>query len=569
MSPETSAPASARSWFLDLLLVALAVAALLGPHLGRRALWEPDEGRYAEISREMVATGDYLTPRLDGVKYFEKPPLFYWSVAGALEAFGPREAAVRLPGALFALLGCAAAYAAGRRLFGRAAGLWGAAVLATSLLWFGIAHTVNLDMGVSALIAAALLAFLAAAQEAPGWRRRGLVWAFYAAAALATLTKGLIGLLIPAAVIGLYILLFRQWRLLRLVFSPSGIAVFLLVAAPWHLLVARANPEWARFYFVHEHFERYLTRTHDRYEPPWYFLPVLLGGFLPWTLFLPRALAGTRVVAPEERRKIGFLLLWAGFVLAFFSLSSSKLIPYVLPAVPPLALLVGRALARAWEDPPHARLRPVLAGVMGLGAMLALPFLLPASVLGTKGAAFAGLLGGWRLAVGLALLALALAPFLLERAGRKRAALVAVAAGSALFLSAIAAALPRLDALRSVASIAAAIEARERPGDSSGPGGPNGPGDEVISYGQYAQGLPFYLGRRVTVAAFRGELEFGIEAEDTAAWMIGAPEFWRRWRGERRIFLVTDQRRWKRLRGGLAGAEPVARSGQYLLFVNR
>ncbi|HXU44122.1 MAG TPA: glycosyltransferase family 39 protein, partial [Thermoanaerobaculia bacterium] len=128
-------PSQPRTWILDFFLLAAGVALLLGPHLGRRALWEPDEGRYAEIPREMVESGDYLTPRINGIKYFEKPPLAYWAAAGAIRIAGPSETAVRTPLALFALLGCAAVYAAGRRLFGRRAGLWAAAVLLTSPLY--------------------------------------------------------------------------------------------------------------------------------------------------------------------------------------------------------------------------------------------------------------------------------------------------------------------------------------------------------------------------------------------------------------------------------------------------
>ncbi|HEV7518506.1 MAG TPA: glycosyltransferase family 39 protein, partial [Thermoanaerobaculia bacterium] len=157
-APPSAAPRG--SWRRDLLLLALGFALLYGPHLGRRALWSPDEGRYAEIPREMVATGDWITPRLNGVKYFEKPPLFYWLEAGALRLFGPGEWAVRLAPALFALLGILAVYAAGRRLFGRQAGLWAGIVLGTSPLWFGLGEAVTLDMAVSALLTGALLAFL-------------------------------------------------------------------------------------------------------------------------------------------------------------------------------------------------------------------------------------------------------------------------------------------------------------------------------------------------------------------------------------------------------------------------
>src|SRR6185369_4704633 len=133
------------SWKRDLLLLTLAIGLFWGVALGARALWGPDEGRYVEIPREMVATGNYVTPRLNGVKYFEKPPLFYWLEAGALRLFGPHEGSLRLAPALFALLGILAVYVAGRRLFGRLPGLWAGIVLATTPLWFGLGEAITLD----------------------------------------------------------------------------------------------------------------------------------------------------------------------------------------------------------------------------------------------------------------------------------------------------------------------------------------------------------------------------------------------------------------------------------------
>jgi 4-amino-4-deoxy-L-arabinose transferase-like glycosyltransferase len=545
-------------WKRDLLLLAFGFALLYGPHLGRRALWSPDEGRYAEIPREMVATGDWITPRLNGVKYFEKPPLFYWIEAGALRLFGPAEWALRLAPALFALLGVLAVYAAGRNLFGRQAGLWAGVVLGTSLLWFGLGEAVTLDMAVSAFLTVALLAFLLASREADPRKRRLWIWVFYAAAAFATLTKGLIGIVIPGMVLGAWMLVtrdwknWRDWRLIRLALSPAGIALFLLIAAPWHLLVSRANPEFAWFYFVHEHFLRYTTKVHKRYEPIWFFLPILLAGLLPWTVFLPRAIRNawrTTAAAVEERRAVLLLLLWAGLVFAFFSLSDSKLVPYILPVVPPLALLLGRDLAAAWESPRRRGLAYLVlllfAGILGT-AFLVLPKI-------PKAAEFADLLGGYAYALAASLLLMGLLPLLLDRMGRPRAALVAAGVTAALFLSILAASLPPLDASRSVKALARDLLPRLRPGD------------EVASYHDYFQDLPFYAGRTVTVAAWRGELDYGMTHEDVSRWMIGEEEFWRRWNGLGRVFLVVDRRS---APPAVATAQVLARSGNNLLLVN-
>lgn len=554
---------SRKSWLFDLLLLVLVFAALLLPSAGRRALWEPDEGRYAEIPREMVASGDYVTPRIDGIKYFEKPPLVYWATAAAIRVAGTSELSVRSPLALFALLGGLAVYVAGRRLFGRTAGLLAALILATAPLYLGLGQILSLDMPVSALLTASLLAFLLAVREPPGWNRRLLLWAFYAAAALAVLAKGLIGVLIPALVIGAWILLTRQWRLIPVALSPTGILVFLAIAAPWHLLASRAHPEFAWFYFVHEHFERYLSKVHDRYEPPWYFVPVLLGGLLPWTLFLPQALQSAWQTGPAERRETLFLALWAALVFGFFSLSDSKLMPYVLPAVPPLALLVGRWLGKIAEDrpPTPARRSPLRAA---LWALLPLGLLLAAAVAfwptppeGTKDRAFLDLLGGYRPALALCFAAIGLLPFLLDRLGKRRWNLVALILGNALLFSTLGALAPRFDPYRSAKPLAQALLPDLQPED------------EIASYRFYPHTLAYYLERRITIVGYTGELDFGTKHDDTRAWVIDDAEFWRRWNGPGRVFVVVDTGHKKPLPPQLAGGRVVAVAGEWRVVVNR
>jgi 4-amino-4-deoxy-L-arabinose transferase-like glycosyltransferase len=549
-----STPAAAPSWGRDLALLGLALTLYLFPLLGARALWSPDEGRYAEIPREMVASGDWVTPRLDGVKYFEKPALFYWLQAIAIEIFGVREWALRLWVALFALAGCLAVYAAGRHLFGRRAGLLAAAVLATSPLYYFLSQSITLDMTVSVLLTGTLLAALLGLEAPPGGRRRLLLYAAYASAALATLTKGLIGFLLPGLVVLVWVALARRWRRLLPLHLPSGLALFLAIALPWHLLVARANPDFLSFYFVHEHLLRYATKVHARYQPFWFFVPVLLAGMVPWTAFLPRALKLER--DDPRRPEVLFLLFWAGLVLAFFSASSSKLIPYILPCVPPLALLVGRALAAAWEEGRVSR--GALASLLTAGAGLAIALAaVPRALAGRPEVAHvAGLLGGGLYAVAIALAAAGLAPFLLARAGRPRAAILALVAGAAVVLSTLAAVAPAFDAERSVKGLAEALKPRLRPGD------------EVAAFRDYPQDLPVYLGRIVTVAGYQGELEVGMHGEDTSAWIVDEPTFWRRWAGPRRMYAIVETFRYDRL---IAEGRPMtllARSGTHALVAN-
>ena len=271
--PLSSARKNTPSFGRDLLWLALLCAVLYGAGLGRYPLGNPDEGRYAEIPREMVASGDWITPRLNGVNYFEKPPLMYWVVAGCLEIFGPGEWAMRAMPVLFALGGVLLTYGAARTLYGREAGLASAAVLGTSLLYFVIAHLILLDMAVSVLMSATLFCFILGVREPVGPRRRWLFLGLYAGAALATLAKGLIGFLIPGAVMFLWLLVFNQWRRLLPMHLTLGALLFLTIAVPWHVLAAQRNPEWAHFYFVREHWERFTTSTHARTAPAWFFIP--------------------------------------------------------------------------------------------------------------------------------------------------------------------------------------------------------------------------------------------------------------------------------------------------------
>lgn len=545
MSGAVLRRAGGRDWARDLALLVLLLGLLFGAGLGNRALWTPDEGRYVEIPREMVESGDYVTPRLNGVKYFEKPPLFYWLEAGAIKTFGLNEWSARLWPALFALFGCLGVYVAGRRLYDRRTGLIAAAILATSPLYYALGRVVILDMAVSVLLSLAMLAFLVGLREPLGLARRLWLWAFYALAALATLSKGLIGMVIPAMIIGTWIIVLWDWRLLLRIYLPSGLFVFLAVAAPWHVLAAQANPEFARFYFIHEHFERYLTTAHERFKPLWYFVPVLVGGFFPWIVFATQGLAASARGFwrdRQARREELFLVLWAVLIFAFFSLSSSKLAPYILPILPPLALLVAKHLSSRWEEERSTGWNAAFFVIFVTGIVLA-GLLLFAGRDGAEPSRVADAVDELGLVfyfVVATLGVLGLVPWIAYRYRGAAAGIAAAVVAAALFLNAVVLALPGLDERRSVKSLALAVKVRLQPGD------------EVIVYRTYPQDLPVYLERRVTIAEWREELTFGMGVEDTSAWMIDEAEFQRRWRSPGRVYLFILredfdplQARWK------------------------
>ncbi|MEA2602948.1 MAG: hypothetical protein QOF89_3940 [Acidobacteriota bacterium] len=323
--------------------------------LGTIPLLDPDEGRYAEIPREMLLRGDFVTPRLNGVLYFEKPPLYYWLNAVALAALSRPEIASRLTGAGCGLAGLGLAWLLGLSMGGRRTGLQAAIVLGTTPLYVALARTAIIDMTVTFFLSATLTCFWLA-QEKDGDRgARPLWYGAFVSAALATLSKGLIGIVIPGAVVFLFLLFTRRWQVLRRVPWVGGPLLFLAIAVPWHVLAAQRNPDFLWFYFIHEHFLRYATPIADRQQPFWFFGPVVVLGMLPWSGLLPAIVTLFRR-CPERLRDcphLVFLACWAGFVILFFSVSRSKLVPYVLPAFLPLAVLVSLALAEA--DPTRAR----------------------------------------------------------------------------------------------------------------------------------------------------------------------------------------------------------------------
>lgn len=556
--PDGRASTSRRTWLAPLLLVCL-LAVWFGAGLNSRALWTPDEGRYAEIPREMVTSGNYLTPRLDGVKYFEKPPLVYWLTAASIKTFGLHEWSVRLWPAVFALVGCMMVYLLGRRLYGPHAGLLGAVVLALSPLYDLMGGALILDMPLTGWLTIAMTTFLLGTREAPGPRRRWWFYAFYAAMALAVLTKGLVGIVIPGMIIAVWIALLGEWRLLREMYLISGALLFFAIAAPWHVMVSRANPEFAYFYFIHEHFQRYLTQVHHRYKPAWFFVPVLLAGMFPWSALLPAAL---RDLLPrlwrerKQQREVWFLLLWALLPFLFYSLSSSKLIPYILPVLPPLAVLFGRLLAQIWDGERRlgrATLWGLLViGVICAGLFAALPTQMPDKL---KDTAIASDLTWGLYAVAAAALVAGLLPLVMQRWVGRRAMLITLGISGALIVLSFAFMLPRLDGDRSVKALAEIIKPQLRPGD------------EVMTYRDYYQDLPVYLQRRVTIVDWTGELEFGASIEDTSAWMIDDAEFHKRWAEPHRVYVLAGRAKLDELRAALPGPQCVLGSTRAVVMI--
>ena len=334
-----------------------------------RPMFDPDEGRYAEIPREMVASGNWVTPRLDGLKYFEKPVLQYWATATVYSVVGLSNWSSRLwtVGLGFGCLGLIYAWLA--RLYERRAAILGVVLLALSPYFGIIGHLDLLDAGLTFWLTAMVLSFTRAqcSPEGSGAERNWMLLS-WAMAALALLTKGLEVYVLAGMALVAYTVIerdVRPWRRLHLLL---GIPLMVLIAAPWFVAVSLRNHVFAEYFFIHEHFQRFLTDEARRVEPWWYFIALLVIGAFAWLVPLVRAAREAwRAPGPVAHFKpLKFLLLYSILTVIFFSISDSKLATYILPVFPPLAALTGVYLTRR----PRALERSVWAAT-GLAVFVA------------------------------------------------------------------------------------------------------------------------------------------------------------------------------------------------------
>jgi 4-amino-4-deoxy-L-arabinose transferase-like glycosyltransferase len=380
IAPEDGA--SRRRTFLAFLFVALSGAAQLAgtPHLN------PDEGRYLEVAREMIATGDYVVPRIDGHEHWTKPPGAYWAIAASLRAFDLAPWSARLPAYLAALATAAALFALVRRCAGSCAAACAVVVHASMLEPFALFRMATPDSLQAAAIAVALAASFAAREEerdGASARARRLRFGAYAALGVAFVIKGPIGLLVYAAVGAADAIGARRlppWRLV-LGRGAAALGVTLAIGLPWFLVVAARKPELVDYYLRNEVAGRYFTDVHGRTQPFWFFVPVVLGGLLPWTGPALYALAAAiRARGPfaasdapdaatavaRDRDRVRYLAAWFCGTFVMFSLGRSKLVTYVLPLFPAAAALIALAFVRGVGSPALRRLLTATAASTAL-----------------------------------------------------------------------------------------------------------------------------------------------------------------------------------------------------------
>ena len=356
-------------------------------HLGAIGFVGPDEPRYAWIARDMAETGDWVTPRLYGKPWFEKPPLYYWGAAICFKLFGVSEAAARLPSAISALLATLAMAWLAWRVYGGETARWLLLLLPTTVGMIGFSHAAATDMPFSAMLTIAMVCaavivglvperssqdgaqhaapLLDGRLVAPRRWLAPILFGFFLG--LAVLAKGPAGIILCGGAVFFWALFTERWRDVLRLLHPAAIAVFCLTALPWYILCARRNPDFFRIFIIEHNIKRYLTPEFQHIQPFWFYIPVLLAAFLPWTV----GILAVFVDLPS-RSPLSVLFLSLGlFPVLFFTLSQSKLPGYILPAVPPLAWLVATTvtLGTKW---PHRKLLDAAYAITSVALAIAI-----------------------------------------------------------------------------------------------------------------------------------------------------------------------------------------------------
>jgi 4-amino-4-deoxy-L-arabinose transferase-like glycosyltransferase len=557
-------------WALALIFCAIWLGML-----GARTLVPTDEGRYAEMAREMLATGDWITTRLNGIKYFEKPPLQIWMTALAFKFFGLGEWQARLWTGLCGLSGIALTAVAGARVFGRDTGFCAALILASMLFWSAMGHINTLDMGLAGGMTLSLCALLMA-QTSPvasgsSNARRNWMLACWAGMALAVLSKGLIGLALPGAVLVIYTVFARDWAIWKRLHLRSGVALFALITVPWFVLVSLRNPEFPQFFFIHEHFQRFTSKVHHRAGPWYYFVPILVAGLVPWLAVTGQSLwaaaTGTKPAITDVRqtsnavteqpfRPAILLLVWIAFIFVFFSISGSKLPSYILPIFPAIALLIALYLRdssmRAWSL--LGAFNTILALVMLVAAWNLPRFAKDAVDLSNYEMAHP-----WIVAASLTFLAGGL--IVLWAALRRRADLT--------LLATLALSISGFLAVQTL-MIGAEWHGRTRAGVELVPKieAELTPSMPLYSVGMYDQTLPFYLRRTMILVEHPDELEFGLQ-QQPSLWIPDQAEFVRRWRNGPKAIAVTRKEIFDRLQSQGVPMRIIAQDGRRIVITNQ
>ena len=318
--------------------------------LGNRPLWDVDEGMHAATSKDMILSGDWITPQFNGKNFYDKPVLFNWLAAISFLLFGFTEFAARLPAAVLGTGSVLVTYFLGKRMFNPTVGFLGGAILATSMEFIVLSRVVVHDIALTFFITLALYFFYLGYADKS--RRKSVWFAFYVSLGFAVLSKGPIGVLLPGLIIFLFLLIKQRLNIIRDMQLGWGLLIFLAIAAPWYGLIILKNEDYAGYFFIQQNLAYFFSGESRHPRPFYYYIPILVGGFFPWFLFLPTALfRALRKGLGNPKDGTLFLVLWFGAIFLFFSTASSKLATYILPLFPAISLLVAALWGDLWVLP--------------------------------------------------------------------------------------------------------------------------------------------------------------------------------------------------------------------------
>ncbi len=536
---------------LFLLVVPLILYIALLPAM---PLMEPDEARYSDIPSLMNSTGDYVTPHLHHVIYLEKPPLAYWATALSFKIFGENDFSSRLFVGLCAWGCILLVYWIGAFFAGTKTGLYSAGILTTFLFHFILGRINTLDIPLAFFVCLAIWAGYRHVEQ--GDRGRAWIYFFYFSSALAFLTKGLIGIVFPFAILIVWLLVSWRWRAVFTLFSPVGILILLAISCPWIILAQRANSDFLWFFFVQEHFLRYTTTMHGKENPLFYYVPILIAGTVPWCAFLFEAVTGImgRKISLRGGLDWRFLLTWPIFIFVFFSLSSSKLIPYMTPLFLPVAVIFGH-LFSLYDGRGQTRrlvLLPVVLQSCVLIVLLCVPLFLARHNIPA---------GEWLPRIALPILALVLIVFVPDIVKKRwgKGWFLSIYLISTLFMASLLLPLSHfLTPYKSAYPVSQAIRTLLPPGE------------ELFQYGISDYGIDFYSKIRTPVVDDFGELSYGIgmlPSDERSRYFLTSEDFFRLCREKGAIYCVTKyERRVARLRKEIPEVRIIWDNGAYFLL---
>lgn len=506
--------------------------------LGVMPQMEPDEGRYSLIPSAMNETGNYVTPHIKNTIYLEKPPLAYWVTAISFKIFGEKDFSARLFAGL-CTWGCILlAFFIGKRFRDEKTGLYAAAIFSVSVFPFILGRINILDMPLTFFLCLSIwLGYLSLTSE----KKRYLYYLFYFTCALAFLTKGIIGVVFPFAILVLWLIWVGRWRQIGQLISPVGILIFLVVVCPWLFLAQKENSDFLWFFFVREHFLRFTTQMHGKNEPFYYFLPLIIGGTFPWSVYLIRA--WQRNTIPEwlfRKDDNKLLVVWFLFIFIFFTVSSSKLAPYIAPVFLPIALFAG-SIFRNYEKEllePSGRRKIFYRSVVAIQSFIILVALLTPPILKQWSDPAKGLVvmtsDGWWIYILPMLLTAALMIFLPDLIARKfrRGWFLTIYLLCGLLLAGMI--LPLNDFLFPYRSALVARDAIAR----------YVPPDQLLyQYRVNFYGIDFYNKIRTPVVADFGELADGImklPPEERKKYFLSINDFFEKIKQEKEIYCITQ-----------------------------